>query len=288
MLKTPVKILITGANGQLGGCLKALSAAYPEFQFVFTSKSDLNITDSSALTSFFKENKISHCVNAAAYTNVEAAEKESEKAFLVNAESVKNLAMICNQNQVVLYHVSTDYVFDGEKTTPYLEEDVTNPINVYGASKLKGEQYIQEICDKYFIFRTSWLYSQYGHNFFKTILRLASEGKPMTITTEQTGTPTNANDLARIILELIRQDNQTFGVYHFSNAGATTWYGFAKAILESIPKYDNVKLAKTDYYRTFAKRPKYSVLDNTKAKKALNTNQKNWQKSLLSVIEKIN
>jgi len=286
-LKNPVNILVTGAHGQLGSCLKAMSENYPDFQFRFTSKSDLNITDKTALEVFFEENNFTHCINTAAYTNVEEAEKEVEKAFLVNAESVKNLAAICKNNNVILYHLSTDYVFDGMKTTPYYEEDLTNPINVYGASKLKGEQYIQEIGGDYFILRTSCLYSQYGHNFLNTILRLASEDKPMTITTEQTGTPTNANDLAAVILELISQDCQAFGVYHYSNAGQTTWYGFAKAILENIPKYKHAKLAKTDYYRTFAKRPKYSVLDNTKAKKELNITQNEWQESLQLLIKNI-
>lgn len=281
-----MNILITGANGQLGSCLKDAAANYPAFKFVFASKKELDISDFYTLKQFFEENNFTHCINTAAYTNVEEAEKDAEKAFLVNAEGVKNLAAICKNYRVVLYHLSTDYVFDGMKTTPYHEKDLTNPINVYGASKLKGEQYIQEIGGDYFILRTSWLYSQYGHNFFNTILLLASEDKSMTITTEQTGTPTNANDLAAVILELISQDCQAFGVYHYSNAGQTTWYGFAKAILENIPKYKHAKLAKTDYYRTFAKRPKYSVLDNTKAKKELNITQKEWQESLQLLIKK--
>src|SRR5699024_1131609 len=176
------KILITGANGQLGKCLKNMENHYPEIRFVFTSKEKLDIRDESGIKTLFQEQNFTHCINCAAYTNVEKAEKEPEKAFAINAEAVKNLAEICRDFDVVLLHISTDYVFDGEKNTPYSEIDQTNPINVYGASKLKGEEYIQEIWKKHFIFRTSWLYSQYGHNFYKTILRVAGEGKPLTIT----------------------------------------------------------------------------------------------------------
>lgn len=282
------KILITGANGQLGKCLQDISKDYPDWQFVFTTKDELDIQNESVVADFFEKNEFSHCINCAAYTNVENAEKESEKAFSINAEAVKNLAEICKKFDVVLFHISTDYVFDGEKSVPYVEEDKANPINVYGASKLKGEEYVQQNWKKHFIFRTSWLYSQYGHNFYKTILRYANEGKPLTITTEQTGTPTNANDLAEALMKTITQDNRNFGVYHFSNAGETTWYGFAKAILENTEKLDTTNLAKTNHYRTFARRPKFSVLSNEKVLKYLSVNQKDWQLSLQSLIKNNN
>lgn len=279
------KILITGANGQLGSCIKDAAAKFPDLEFVFVSKQDLDIENLEELKACFKENTFTHCINAAAYTHVEKAESEKEKAFAINAEGVKNIAEVCSENNVVLLHISTDYVFDGKKKTPYLETDKPNPLNVYGASKLKGEQNIQQIYEKYFIFRTSWLYSQYGHNFLKTILRYAAAGKPLTITTEQTGAPTNANDLAEVLLHTIAQDNAHYGVYHYSNAGETTWYGFAKAILKATKKYRDATLASTDHYRTFAARPEYSVLDNTKAKKELGLKQKDWQLSLQSVIQ---
>lgn len=281
------KILITGANGQLGSCIKDAAAKFPDLEFVYVSKQELDIENLEELKTFFEKNTFTHCINTAAYTNVEKAESEQKKAYAINAEGVKNVAEVCRENDAVLVHISTDYVFDGKKKTPYLETDATNPINVYGASKLKGEQYIQEICDKHFIFRTSWLYSQYGHNFLKTILRYAEAGKPLTITTEQTGAPTNANDLAEVLLHTIAQDNERYGVYHYSNAGETTWYGFAKAILNGIEKYRDAKLASTDHYRTFAARPEYSVLDNTKASKYLKIKQEDWQLSLQSVIKKI-
>lgn len=281
------KILITGSNGQLGKCLKDISINFPDFQYVFASKKELDISDFYALKQFFEKNNFTHCINTAAYTAVETAESESEAAYAVNADAVKNLTLVCKQFDVILFHISTDYVFDGTKRTPYTETDPPNPINVYGASKLKGEENIRETWKKHFIFRTSWLYSQYGKNFLKSVLKMADSGKDLTITTEQVGTPTNANDLAEALLQTIAQDTSDFGVYHFSNRGETTWYGFAKAILEFSNKLDPAKLAKTNHYSTFAQRPKYSVLNNEKAVKKLNINPKDWQDSLQSLIKKV-
>lgn len=278
------KILVTGANGQLGRCIKDAAADFPDLEFVFVSKQELDIENVDSLKHFFLKNKFSHCINTAAYTNVEKAESEEDRAFEINAEAVKNLADTCKENDVVLFQISTDYVFDGKKKSPYLETDLTNPINVYGSSKLKGEQYIQQICDKYFIFRTSWLYSQYGHNFLKTILKYAEEGKPLTITTEQTGTPTNANDLAKSLLQVIEQDSIDYGVYHYSNSGQTTWFGFAEEILLQKEKLKDAKLAKTNHYRTFAARPEYSVLDNFHSKNKLLLKSNNWKFSLKELI----
>lgn len=280
------KILVTGANGQLGKCLKDAASNFPDLEFVYVSKEELDIEDKDLLRNFFKKHSFSFCINTAAYTNVEKAESEKERAFAINAEALKNLASICNENDVVLLHISTDYVFDGTKKSPYLETDVTNPISVYGASKLKGEQYIQEISEKFYIFRTSWLYSQYGHNFLKIILKYSQERKPLTITTEQTGAPTNANDLAEVLLKVIAQDKGNFGVYHFSNSCQTTWFGFAEEILKQAGKLEDAKLAKTNHYRTLAARPEYSVLDNTKTKNNLEINQKDWRESLKSVLKK--
>lgn len=279
------KILVTGANGQLGRCIQDAAADFPDLEIVFASKEDLDIENLDLLKYFFSKNTFDYCINTAAYTNVEKAESEKDKAFAINAEAVKKLAQICAEREVVLIHISTDYVFDGKKKSPYIETDPTNPINVYGASKLLGEQYIQKICKKHYIFRTSWLYSQYGHNFLKTILKYSQEGKPLTITTEQTGTPTNANDLAKAVLQVIEQDKADYGVYHYSNAGETTWYGFAEEILRQTGKLKDANLAKTNHYRTFAARPEYSVLDNSKIKKALLRENIPWQESLTSIIQ---
>jgi dTDP-4-dehydrorhamnose reductase len=280
-------ILVTGANGQLGKCIKDAAASFPDLHFVFVSREELDIEDFYMLKDFFRKNHFSHCINTAAYTNVEKAESEVEKAFAINAEAVKNVATVCSENDTVLLHISTDYVFDGKKKTPYLETDPTNPINVYGASKLKGEEYIQEICSKYFIFRTSWLYSQYGHNFLKTILKHAQAGTPLTITTEQTGTPTNANDLAKTLLQVVTQDSTRYGVYHYSNKGETTWYGFAKEIVNQCEKLKDANLAKTNHYRTFAARPEYSVLDTSKIVNAFKNPLINWKNSLKTVIKNL-
>jgi len=236
-------VLVLGASGQLGKCIKKLAEKEDNIDWLFMDSSEIDITSNCDLQACFNSKQIDYCINCAAYTNVEKAESEKEKAFLINADAVKNLALICKENSTVPIHISTDYVFDGKADQSYLETDATNPLNVYGASKLKGEAYIQEILHEYFIFRTSWLYSEFGHNFFKTILNKAEEGAKLNITTAQKGTPTNANDLAELILKLILEKNTKFGLYHFSNAGETTWYGFAKAILKASGKIDEIDLS---------------------------------------------
>ena len=278
------KVLVTGANGQLGKCLKDAASLFKDCDFIFCSRQDLDLNNKEDLIAIFADNKFDYCINTAAYTNVEKAESERESAFNVNAKAVKNLAAICKTNNTILLHVSTDYVFDGKKESPYAEDDNTNPINVYGASKLKGEEYIIESGVKYFIFRTSWLYSQYGHNFLNTILNYGKEGKPLTITTEQKGTPTNANDLALALLNVIDSKSNEYGIYNYSNSGIATWFDFATAIFKENPQFDTTKLAKTDYYRTFAARPMYSVLDTNKYKKTFNKEVINWKESLSNLL----
>ncbi len=191
--------------------------------------------------------------------------------------------MICKKNRTVLVHISTDYVFDGKANQPYSETDATNPLNVYGASKLKGEAYIQELLHEYFIFRTSWLYSEWGHNFFKTVLKKVEEGANLNITTAQKGTPTNANDLAQLILKLILDKNSDFGLYHFSNAGETTWYGFAEAILRVSGNIDKIELNKDNSYKTIAERPEYSVLSKQKLIDNFGSTPKPWEESLVEL-----
>ncbi|MGV6827952.1 MAG: dTDP-4-dehydrorhamnose reductase [Flavobacteriales bacterium] len=279
-----MKILVTGANGQLGRCIKDAASKYPEQEFFFANRQDLDIENKDQVSDIFKKQKFDFCINTAAYTNVEKAESQSKQAFAINAEAVKQLAQHCKNTNTTLIHISTDYVFDGNKTEPYLETDLTNPINVYGESKLKGEQYIQEICERFFILRTSWLYSQYGHNFYKSILQFAKEGKELKITTEQTGTPTNANDLAQEILHIIKCNNNKYGIYNVSNAGEATWYDFAKEILLQTNQINTINLAKTNYYRTFAKRPTYSVLDTNKFKNTFEQKLISWQESLIKVL----
>ncbi|MDB2495258.1 dTDP-4-dehydrorhamnose reductase [Flavobacteriaceae bacterium] len=284
-----MKILITGANGQLGKCIKDVSIHYPAHNYLFLSRKDLDITNKEAIQVLFDKEEFDFCINAAAYTHVEKAESNQEKAFLVNREGTRNIAEQCKKNNTTMIQISTDYVFDGEKGAPYTEEDLTNPINVYGASKLAGEKMVQEYCKKHYIIRTSWLYSQYGYNFFNTILRIAKEKKSLTVTSEQTGTPTNANDLAEAILFFINSDSTKYGIYNFSNQGKATWYDFAKEILMQTGQLTKTSLVKTDYYRTFAKRPAFSVLDGKKYFSRFSDQSIEWQKSLKKVIKlKIN
>lgn len=274
-----MNILVTGAAGQLGQCLQIAAKAYPNHHFSFKNSTDLDIASAEAIESIFSQQKYDFCINAAAYTNVEKAESEPERAFLINAEAVKNLAKTCKKYQTKLIHVSTDYVFDGQKEESYSEEDKVNPINVYGASKLKGEKYILEILETYFIIRTSWLYSQFGHNFFKTILQKAKEEATLNITTEQKGNPTNANDLAALILKIIEKKSEAYGIYHFSNLEKATWYDFAKSIVNLQPHTKAVLLASSSY-KTKAKRPLNSCLNKIKVISTFGVSILPWHNSL--------
>ncbi|MBP0902864.1 dTDP-4-dehydrorhamnose reductase [Mariniflexile gromovii] len=255
-------ILVTGAHGQLGQTIEELySKNDVNLEFVFVSKEKLDITLKGQVKSFFKSNKFDYCINCAAYTNVEQAEKTPEIAYKINAEAVKNLAEVCKNSNTVLIHISTDYVFDGEKSGPYTITDLPNPINEYGKSKLLGEQYIQSTIEKYFIIRTSWLYSKkYGKNFYKSILEKAKIEYELFITDEQIGCPTNTVNLSGFIYQIIVSQNNSFGIYHFSDKKAVTWYGFAEQILIENDVLKNIKLVKSNNYRTFARRPKNSIL----------------------------
>ncbi|MDO5978857.1 dTDP-4-dehydrorhamnose reductase [Flavivirga spongiicola] len=256
------KVLVTGAKGQLGKTIEELySNNQNGLDFVFVSKAELDITEEKELRLFFNNNNFDYCINCAAYTNVEQAEKTPEIAFKVNAEGAKNLAEACKECNTVLIHISTDYVFDGEKAGPYTVEDEPNPINEYGKSKLLGEQYIQDTLDKYFIIRTSWLYSKkYGNNFYKTILERTKTEQELHITNEQIGCPTDTVNLSQYILELLKKKKCNFGIHHFCDEGAMTWYGFAEQILVEHQLLTEINLVRTGNYRTFAKRPKNSVI----------------------------
>ena len=279
-----INLLVTGSSGQLGQCLKQLLLSATDISCYFAAREDLDITNSDELQRFFSDHNFDYCINTAAYTNVEKAESEQKKAFLINAEGAYSIAKACKKHNVVLLHISTDYVFDGMAKTPYQEQDPTNPLNVYGASKLKGEQHIVDTWKKHFIIRTSWLYSQYGQNFLNSMLQFAKQKKALTITTQQKGTPTNANDLAQMLVTIIKTGNARYGVYHFSNQGEATWYDFAKAIFKATGEIDTVNLAKTEHYATFAKRPSYSVLNCNKLKDTLGITYRNWEDSLKQII----
>ena len=280
-----MKILVTGAGGQLGKCFRQASLNYPDWDFTFTTSEDLDLSQFAVVGAFLRREKFDVCINCAAYTKVDQAEKEQEMAYLTNAESIRNLAKDCEEIGCTLIHFSTDYVFNGKKTTPYSEEDETEPLNVYGASKLLGEQYIQEATSKYLIFRTSWLYSDIGKNFFNTIRNKAEEGETLNITTSQKGTPTNAHDLAEFVLKIIAQAKLKKGLYHYSNLGEATWYDFAKEILHLMNS--DTQLNVNNDFQTLAVRPSYSVLSKEKVQKVFGLPVPHWKDSLKQLFQKL-
>ena len=283
-------VLVTGANGQLGQAIQFISDNHPEIEFKFCSSSDLDITSKENCKLVFTKFKPDYCINAAAYTAVDKAESEPEKAHLINVIGAKNLAEVCKEFATILLHVSTDFVFDGTSTVlsvknGYTEEDLPNPTGVYGQTKLDGEKAIQETFDNYFIIRTSWVYSQFGNNFMKTMLRLASERDGLSVVSDQIGTPTNAVDLAEVLLKIIltdkrQQTTDNYGIYNFSNEGQCSWYDFAKKIFEVNNISINLQPIPTSAYPTPAKRPAYSVLDKSKIIRVFGVEVKNWEESL--------
>ena len=277
------KILVTGGNGQLAQCLKDVVKNDDELDVDFQDLPYLDITDKQQLEAYFSKNEFDYCINCAAYTAVDLAEEQSDLAYAVNAEGPKNLAEICKKYQVKLLHISTDFVFDGKKQTPYIETDTPNPLGVYGASKWQGERYIQEVMEDYFIIRTSWLYSEYGNNFMKTMLRLSETRDEISVVSDQIGSPTYAGDLAEILIKIILSLPTNYGVYHYSNSGAISWYDFAIEIFKQFGKKIEVKPIKTEEYPTAAKRPKYSVLETTKIENNFDCTIKEWQGSLKNI-----
>ena len=265
-----MKILVTGAEGQLGRSIQDLARKHNHLDFVFTDYNELDITNSTKIIEFFLGDSFDYCINCAAYTAVDKAETDNEKAFLINAEAVKNLAKACKANNVVLLQISTDFVFDGLKETPYNEEDEPNPLNIYGLSKLKGEKYVQNIMRKYFVIRTSWVYSEYGHNFLQTMLRLGSE-----------------KALANVLLTIIKEEKSDYGIYHYSNEGIASWYDFATAIFDITNTKIKLLPITTVAYPTPAKRPRYSVIDKSKLKRMLGIEIPNWRNSLGNCLKEL-
>lgn len=255
------KILVTGSTGQLGQCLQKIALSYPNFEFVFKSSKQLDITNEDQVKKEFEFNEYDYCINCAAYTNVEQAEQTPTIAFKVNADGVKNIAHSCKEKEVILIHISTDYVFDGEKNGAYTITDIPNPINEYGKSKLLGERYIQEILNSFYIIRTSWLYSEFGKNFYTTILEKSKTEKVLRITDEQQGCPTKAENLAIHIIKKISINSTNWGIEHFTDGMVYTWYGFAETIIIGHKLEDTVQLVRDKKYRTFVKRPINSVLE---------------------------
>lgn len=281
-------VLVTGAGGQLGQALQFIAPNHPKIQFVFCSSSKLDITNTNNIEQLFKQIEPDFCINAAAYTAVDKAESEPEKAHLINAVGPKNLAVVCKEFDTVLLHISTDFVFDGSKNSPYTEDDIPNPTGIYGQTKLDGEKAVQETWDKHFIIRTSWVYSQFGNNFMKTMLRLAKERDKLSVVNDQIGTPTNAVDLAEVLIQIILSENRqpttdNYGIYNFSNEGQCSWYYFAKKIFEINNIKINLEPIPTTSFPTPAKRPAYSVLDKSKIKKTFDVEVKYWEEELKNI-----
>lgn len=284
-------ILVTGANGQLGNEFRSLAEKYPAYRFVFAGRNELAIDDFKSVTDYFNNNRIGYCINCAAYTAVDKAETEKEKAFLINADAAGHLAKTCAQHNSRLVHISTDYVFDGKTDKPYKEDDSTNTINTYGASKLKGEQLVMANHPTAIIIRTSWVYSSFGNNFVKTMLRLMKERESLNVVNDQQGSPTYAADLAEAIMQIITIANpvkkEDSNIYHYCDEGVISWYDFAVAIKTLSGSDCIIHPIPTTGYPTPAMRPEYSVLDTRKIKAAFGLRIPSWQESLQQCMSKL-
>lgn len=280
-MTAPKKILVTGASGQLGSEFKRLSGDYPSLLFTFLSRNEISITDSAAIEELFKKYNFDYCINCAAYTAVDKAESEKEEAFAVNADAAAALAKFCYQYNAGFIHFSTDYVFDGNGNKPYQENDAVNPVSVYGASKLEGEKLVMQEDPNAVIIRTSWVFSSYGKNFVKTMIRLMQEKEQIKVVNDQFGCPTYAGDLATVVLTMICSEKGLVpGIYHYCNEGITNWFSFASEIKNQINSPCEILPIDTSGYPTPAKRPAYSVLDCTKIKTIYSIDIPAWQDSL--------
>lgn len=294
-------VLVTGGSGQLGQAFQSIINQYPQSEFHFVDADVCDITSIAIVRSTFEKYKPDFCVNAAAYTAVDKAESDQELAVAINVDGARNLAIVSKEFDTILIHISTDFVFDGEKSSPYSETDTPNPKGVYGQTKLDGEREIEAHWHKHFIIRTSWLYSAFANNFMKTMLRLASDRTELSVVNDQIGTPTNAVDLANAIMKIIQSvatqsrtnlqprinnlqpTTTNFGTYHFSNLGECSWYDFAKKIFEINSVVINLKPIPTSAFPTSAQRPKYSVLDKSKIIENFRVEVKSWEESLESI-----
>ena len=284
-------IWLIGHKGMLGSkVLRYLEkSGLPSIQ----SDIEVDITSPQALSEFVKDQKIDWVINCSAYTAVDQAEDEKDLAYQINAEGVLNIANVCKSVNAKLIHISTDYVFDGNKTTPYVETDSTNPIGVYGASKLEGDLKIVNTLDQYFIVRTSWLYGENGKNFVASMLKFFKERPQLNIVNDQHGCPTYTGDLAQFILRIVTGDSEDYGTYHFSNENETTWYLFTLKIFELAKKCKLVEKPieilpiPTDQYPTKAARPKYTVFSKEKVKRTFDVEIRNWDEALAEYISKM-
>lgn len=290
-MKSSATILVTGANGQLGKELQVAAAAFPEFNFLFAGRNELPVDNAASINNYFNANHIDFCINCAAYTAVDKAETEKEIAFSINADAVGHLAAACKKANAVFIHISTDYVFDGTGTIPYKETDATNPVSVYGQSKLKGEQLALENHPSTIIIRTSWVFSSFANNFVKTMLRLMKDRAELNVVNDQLGCPTYAADLANAILQIVKQhpvNGLQQQIFNYCNEGVISWYDFAVAIKDFTNSACMVNPIPTSQYPTPAKRPGYSVLNTAAIKQTFGLQIPHWKSSLQQCLALLN
>ena len=273
-------ILVTGCNGQLGNAIRKQSHTCPSFKFLYADIDTLDLSDKTAVESFFTNHSIDYVVNCAAYTAVDKAEDEEALCYKVNCEAVKILGTVASSCGARMIHISTDYVFDGTNNRPYVETDAPCPTSVYGKTKLAGEEALMSVCPASVIIRTSWLYSEFGANFVKTMLRLGNEREELRVIFDQIGTPTYAGDLATAIMSVIDADEFVSGIYHYSNEGVCSWYDFTVKIVELAGYGCRVMPIETKDYPTRASRPQYSVLNKKRIKNIYNIEIPHWEESL--------
>ena len=287
-LTTTYNILVTGSMGQLGSEIKELSSNY-NYNFFFTTRDDIDITSKDSIKEFCQTNSINVIINCAAYTAVDKAQSDIENADLVNRKAVKKLSIVAKELNIKLIHISTDYVFDGKNFKPYVEEFQTNPQSVYGKTKLDGENELLDINPlNSIIIRTSWVYSYYGNNFVKTMLRLGKEKEELGVIFDQIGTPTYAAHLAKTILDIIPQiENSKVEIYNYSNEGVLSWYDFAKEIMKMAKLNCKVKAIETYQYPTPAKRPHFSLLNKSKIKSKFNLEIPYWKDGLDDCLKRL-
>lgn len=279
-----MKILVTGKNGQLGSELFDLQAQYPMFEFVFTDRTQLNLEDLEQISTQLSKINPDAIINTAAYTAVDQAENNQYLCETINHLAVNEIAKWANSQQAKVIHISTDYVFDGTIEEPLLETDITQPINFYGESKRRGEESLLVENEESIVIRTSWVYSQYGNNFVKTMMRLMNEREELSVVSDQIGAPTYARDLAIAILEILNAPQFVPGIYHYSNEGKISWYEFATAIKEINNYNTQIHPIASEDFVTIAKRPKFSLLDHNKIKKTYKIEIPYWRDSLVEMI----
>lgn len=281
------KILITGKNGQLGAELQDLESQFPQYEMVFLNRDQMDLSQPEKIQKILDSVQPSIIINAGAYTAVDKAEIEAELTNKINHLAVKEIGVWAADHQAKVIHISTDYVFDGRSQIPLKEDDNAAPINVYGFTKLKGELALQQSGAAFVVVRTAWVYSTYGSNFVKTMLRLMNEREEISVVNDQIGAPTYARDLAEVIMQIIQSDSYVSGVYHYTNKGKISWYDFAVAIKNIKGFSTKINAVSSEAFQTVAKRPKFSLLDTAKIEKTYQINIPYWEDSLKEMLLKV-